>query len=100
MAKKKKAGTVGKKGADGTWITCASYDLQVGTGADFEFRFAAVDTSKKKHILDLDKESDHPELARDLFDALQIWPKVGIRFQSEKVTGAAIPQITKIERVH
>jgi hypothetical protein len=82
-----------------SWITCADYELTVGTGANFECRFTATDDRNVKHVLDVDSEQDQQALVRDLFDALQIWPDVDIQFKSKKV-GSSPLEITEIKRLH
>jgi hypothetical protein len=84
-----------------SWLTCATYEFRAKREAgDFLFRFSAYDTSGARHSLELDNEADRHELAQDLYDALQIWPLVDIKFRSEKVAGAAYPQITAVQRLH
>jgi hypothetical protein len=94
------ANAASDKAGDDSWLTCTDYELVIVTGAAFECRFTATTGSNMKHVLDLDSEQDQPKLASDLFDALQNWPDVGIRFKSKKGSGSAPAVITEIERVH
>jgi len=83
------------------WLTCVRYEFQVARlVGDFQFRFSVYDKSGARHSLELDNKTDCPDLAQDLYDALQIWPEVNIKFKSKKVDGAAYPQITAIQRIH
>jgi hypothetical protein len=87
-------------GAD-HWLSCIGYQFQVNrVDGNFRFLFSAYDSSGARHSLELDDEADRPQLAQDLYDALQIWPRVDIQFKSKKVDQAAYPQITDIQRVH
>jgi hypothetical protein len=83
------------------WLICKEYDLHVErvTG-NFRFLFEAFEASGQRHSLELNDENDSPDLAQDLFDALQIWPLMNIHFKSRAMPNAAYPQITEIKREH